>query len=52
VDDTLADALLSGAVQPGQTATLTVENDVVTVTASGEPIVRQAANPQLHPQQA
>jgi ATP-dependent Clp protease ATP-binding subunit ClpC len=52
VDDTLADALLSGAVQPGQMATLTVENDVVTVTASGEPIVRQAANPQLHPQQA
>jgi ATP-dependent Clp protease ATP-binding subunit ClpC len=52
VDDTLADALLSGAVQPGQTATITVEEQVVTVTASGEPIVRQAANPQLHPQQA
>ena len=52
VDDTLADALLNDAVQPGQTATLTVENDVVKVTASGEPIVRQAANPQLHPQQA
>ncbi len=52
VDDTLADALLAGTVQPGQTATLTVEGDVVKVTASGEPIVRQAANPQLHPQQA
>ena len=52
VDDTLADALLNGAVQPGQTATLTVENDVVRVTATGEPIARAAANPQLHPQQA
>jgi ATP-dependent Clp protease ATP-binding subunit ClpC len=52
VDDTLADALLAGTVQPGQTATLTVEENVVKVTASGEPIVRQAANPQLHPQQA
>ncbi|HEX8982272.1 MAG TPA: ATP-dependent Clp protease ATP-binding subunit [Ktedonobacterales bacterium] len=50
VDDTLADALLSGVVQPGQTATVTVENDVVKVTASGEPIVRPVANPQLMPQ--
>ncbi|HEU0027641.1 MAG TPA: ATP-dependent Clp protease ATP-binding subunit [Ktedonobacterales bacterium] len=47
VDDTLADALLSGAVQPGQTAVLTVENGAVKVTATGEPIVRQPANPQL-----
>ena len=52
VDDTLADALLAGTVQPGQTATLTVEDDVVKVTASGEPIIRQPANPQLHAQQA
>ncbi len=52
VDDTLADALLSGAVQPGQTATISVEDNVVKVTASGEPIIRQVANPQLHPQQA
>ncbi len=47
VDDTLADALLSGAVQPGQTAILTVENGAVKVTATGEPIARQPANPQL-----
>jgi ATP-dependent Clp protease ATP-binding subunit ClpC len=52
VDDTLADAILAGTVQPGQTATITVADDKVTVTASGEPIVRQPANPQLHPQQA
>jgi ATP-dependent Clp protease ATP-binding subunit ClpC len=51
VDDTLADALLSGAVQPGQTATLTVEDGKVKVTASGEPTVRQPANPVLLPQQ-
>jgi ATP-dependent Clp protease ATP-binding subunit ClpC len=52
VDDTLADALLNGALQPGQTATLSVENERVKVTASGEPIIRQPANPQLHTQQA
>jgi ATP-dependent Clp protease ATP-binding subunit ClpC len=47
VDDTLADALLSGVVQPGQTAVLTIENGAVKVTATGEPIVRQPSNPQL-----
>jgi ATP-dependent Clp protease ATP-binding subunit ClpC len=47
VDDTLADALLSGAVKPGQTATLTVEDGKVKVAASGEATVRQPANPQL-----
>ena len=47
VDDALADALLSGVVQPGQTATLTVVDGAVKVTATGEPIVRQPANPQL-----
>ncbi|MDE3229475.1 MAG: ATP-dependent Clp protease ATP-binding subunit, partial [Chloroflexota bacterium] len=52
VDDTLADALLNGALQPGQTATLGIEDDHVKVTASGEPIIRQPANPQLHTQQA
>ena len=52
VDDTLADALLNGALQPGQTATLSVEDERVKVTASGEPIIRQPANPQLHTQQA
>ncbi len=52
VDDTLADALLNGALQPGQTATITVEGEQVKVTASGEPIVRGPANPQLHSQQA
>ncbi|HEX9039284.1 MAG TPA: ATP-dependent Clp protease ATP-binding subunit [Ktedonobacterales bacterium] len=50
VDDTLADALLSGGVRPGQTATLTVDDGKVKVTASGEPAVRQPANPQLQPQ--
>jgi ATP-dependent Clp protease ATP-binding subunit ClpC len=47
VDDTLADALLAGVVQPGQTAVLTIENGAVKVTATGEPIVRQSPNPQL-----
>ena len=47
VDDTLADALLAGVVQPGQTAVLTVENGAVKVAATGEPIAHQPSNPQL-----
>jgi ATP-dependent Clp protease ATP-binding subunit ClpC len=52
VDDTLADAILAGVVQPGQTAMITIEDGKVKVTASGDAIIRQDANPQLHPQQA
>ncbi len=37
VDDALADALLAGALQPGQTAVLTVVDGAVQVNASGEP---------------
>ncbi len=37
IDDTLADALLAGTLQPGQTATLTVADGKVQVAASGEP---------------
>jgi ATP-dependent Clp protease ATP-binding subunit ClpC len=37
VDDALADALLAGTLQPGQTAILTVVDGAVQVNASGEP---------------
>ena len=37
VDDALADALLAGTLQPGQTAVLTVVDGAVQVSASGEP---------------
>ncbi|HEU5199237.1 MAG TPA: ATP-dependent Clp protease ATP-binding subunit [Ktedonobacterales bacterium] len=37
VDDALADALLAGTIQPGQTAVLTVVDGAVQVNASGEP---------------
>jgi ATP-dependent Clp protease ATP-binding subunit ClpC len=36
VDDALADAILAGELQPGQTATLSVSDGAVRVTASGE----------------
>src|SRR5258708_7191801 len=38
VDDALADAILAGALQPGQTAVLSVADDAVRVTAEGEPL--------------
>ena len=37
VDDALADALLAGTLQPGQTAHLSVADGAVQVSASGEP---------------
>ncbi len=37
VDDALADALLAGTLQPGQTAILTVQDGKVQVSARGEP---------------
>ena len=37
VDDTLADAILAGTVQPGQTAQLSVVEGAVQVRAEGEP---------------
>jgi ATP-dependent Clp protease ATP-binding subunit ClpC len=37
VDDALADAILAGDLQPGQTAVVRVEDDKVRVTAQGEP---------------
>jgi ATP-dependent Clp protease ATP-binding subunit ClpC len=37
VDDALADALLAGTLQPGQTAVLTVQDSKVQVSAHGEP---------------
>ncbi|MGZ3598775.1 MAG: ATP-dependent Clp protease ATP-binding subunit [Ktedonobacterales bacterium] len=46
VDDALADAILAGELQPGQTAVLTIADDTVKVTAEGEPrIVAQPASP-------
>jgi ATP-dependent Clp protease ATP-binding subunit ClpC len=50
VDDALADAILAGELQPGQTAVLTVANGVVVVGAEGEP--RVATTPQPEPLQA
>ena len=37
MDDTLADAILAGEVQPGQTAHLSVVDGAVQVRAEGEP---------------
>jgi ATP-dependent Clp protease ATP-binding subunit ClpC len=37
VDDVLADAILAGELQPGQTAVVTVEDGTVRVRAEGEP---------------
>jgi ATP-dependent Clp protease ATP-binding subunit ClpC len=37
IDDALADALLAGTLQPGQTAILTVQDGRVQVSARGEP---------------
>ncbi len=37
IDDALADALLAGALQPGQTAVLSVQDGKVQVSARGEP---------------
>ena len=45
VDDALADAILAGELQPGQTATLSVSDGAVQVTASGEARIQPAAQP-------
>jgi ATP-dependent Clp protease ATP-binding subunit ClpC len=45
VDDILADAILAGTVQPGQTARLSVVDGVVQVQAEGEPRVVVATTP-------
>ncbi|HEX3269952.1 MAG TPA: ATP-dependent Clp protease ATP-binding subunit [Ktedonobacterales bacterium] len=45
VDDALADAILAGELQPGQTATLSVADGAVKVTASGEARVQPEAQP-------
>jgi ATP-dependent Clp protease ATP-binding subunit ClpC len=45
VDDTLADAILAGTVQPGQTAHLTVIDGAVQVRAEGEPRVVAVTSP-------
>ncbi len=45
VDDALADAILAGELQPGQTATLSVSDGAVRVTASGEARIQPAAQP-------
>ena len=45
VDDALADAILAGELQPGQTATLSVVDGAVRVTATGEARIQQAAQP-------
>src|SRR5258706_9711828 len=50
VDDALADAILAGELQPGQTAGLRVEDGKVRVTAQGEP--RPAAPSQAEPLRA
>jgi ATP-dependent Clp protease ATP-binding subunit ClpC len=39
VDDALADAILAGAVAPGQTANLTIVEGAIKVTASGDALV-------------
>jgi ATP-dependent Clp protease ATP-binding subunit ClpC len=50
IDDALADAILAGVLQPGQTAVLSVEGDSVHVGATGEP--RPVAQPERQPLQA
>src|SRR5262249_42621387 len=45
VDDALADAILAGELQPGQTATLSVADGAVRVTASGEARIQPEAQP-------
>jgi ATP-dependent Clp protease ATP-binding subunit ClpC len=45
VDDALADAILAGELQPGQTATLSVSDGAVRVTASGEARIQPEAQP-------
>ncbi|HEX6543615.1 MAG TPA: ATP-dependent Clp protease ATP-binding subunit [Ktedonobacterales bacterium] len=45
VDDTLADAILAGTVQPGQTAHLSVVDGAVQVRAEGEPRVVVPSTP-------
>jgi ATP-dependent Clp protease ATP-binding subunit ClpC len=50
VDDALADAILAGELQPGQTAVVRVEDGKVRVTALGEP--RPAAPSQAEPLRA
>ncbi|HET8906108.1 MAG TPA: ATP-dependent Clp protease ATP-binding subunit [Ktedonobacterales bacterium] len=45
VDDILADAILAGTVQPGQTARLSVVDGAVRVQAEGEPRVVVATTP-------
>ena len=46
VDDALADAILAGELQPGQTAVLTIADGGVKVTAEGEPRIHaQPATP-------
>jgi ATP-dependent Clp protease ATP-binding subunit ClpC len=39
VDDALADAILAGTLQPGQTAVVSVTDGVLQVTGQGEPKV-------------
>jgi ATP-dependent Clp protease ATP-binding subunit ClpC len=45
VDDALADVILAGELQPGQTATLSVSDGVVRVTASGEARIQPEPQP-------
>jgi ATP-dependent Clp protease ATP-binding subunit ClpC len=45
VDDTLADAILAGTVQPGQTARLSVVDGAVQAQGEGEPRVVVATSP-------
>jgi ATP-dependent Clp protease ATP-binding subunit ClpC len=45
VDDALADAILAGELQPGQTATLSVSDGAVKVTASGEARIQPEPQP-------
>ena len=45
VDDTLADAILAGTVQPGQTAHLSVVDGAVQVRAEGEPRIVVTSTP-------
>lgn len=45
VDDTLADAILAGTVQPGQTARLSIVDGAVQVQGEGEPRVVVATPP-------
>ena len=45
VDDTLADAILAGTVQPGQMARLSVVDGAVQVSAEGEPRVVAVSSP-------